>query len=190
MPEREPPAYPTNWVSKNDLYLSRPDLEAQINALEDGDMLEIASQIGDAVAETHDVAIDEILTAYLGISDTTITDEPPDMETSALSSQTPETPPKTPDYNGWKGNGKSLASAQLTYLTFLWLNAKDSTDKEAYDIVNTSDDLSQAQTALRERFEQQLLRDKPVNPSITDSLLRNFCQHHVNWAEIVRAYHD
>jgi hypothetical protein len=57
-------AYPTNWVSKNDLLLARPDLAEQIQNLSDANMHTIAKMIGDAAAETHNVAIEELLASY------------------------------------------------------------------------------------------------------------------------------
>jgi len=119
MRERENQAYATNWVSKNDLYTARPDLHYEIDNLDESDMEAIAKGVGDAMAETHDLAIENFLTDYLSLlSSDSNSDKADQLPTSTaeqpLHRRLPDTPKPAIEYNSWKGNGDSLASAQLT----------------------------------------------------------------------------
>jgi hypothetical protein len=63
MTEKQP--IPTNYVSKDDLLYSRPDLREKIAALNTSDIEIIADKIGDALQETYWLAVDIILEDYL-----------------------------------------------------------------------------------------------------------------------------
>lgn len=67
--EQEPKAFPTNWVSKEDLLYCRPDLKAQIEAMSEGEVDMIAGKIGEALQETYWSAMDIVLTHYTGIEE-------------------------------------------------------------------------------------------------------------------------
>ena len=190
------PSYPTNWVSKNDLYLARPDLHTEIENLDEGDMLAIAKDIGDAVAETHDIAIDDILATYLGGLETESTESEIQESSSASKSDHPilqrasDEPKPIIEYNGWNGNGDSITSARLTWLTFSWLTNEQKTDAAAYEIVNTHEARGEAALALKGYVEKTVFGNNPNEQTLANNLVRNIFQHEVNWSEIVMAYRD
>jgi len=63
--QREKPTpVPIAWVSKGDLLNCRPDLSAQIEALDEADVDYIAEKVGDALQETYRIAMDVVLTEY------------------------------------------------------------------------------------------------------------------------------
>lgn len=82
LPVGEALSFPTNWVAKEDLLSIRPDLAAQIQALDETALAKIADKVGDALSETYWITLPIILASYLGVSalgmnvDDTPTDEP------------------------------------------------------------------------------------------------------------------
>ncbi len=72
-------AVPTNWVHKDDLVYCRPDLAAQITALDTSGVKYIAGKIGDALQETYWMAMGIILDDYLSSGDT-LSDEEEDEQ--------------------------------------------------------------------------------------------------------------
>lgn len=60
-------SFPTNSVAKEDLLSIRPDLEGQIQALDDNDLFRIANKVGDALSESYWTALPIILASYLGV---------------------------------------------------------------------------------------------------------------------------
>ncbi|MCA0456121.1 MAG: hypothetical protein LCI00_19240 [Chloroflexi bacterium] len=194
MHEREDTSYATNWVNKNDFYTARPDLTTAIEALTDDDMEAIAKDIGDAVAETHDTAIAEILTLYIegtphseqiGWEETV----KPTTEIFSVQSMSNDALP-LPEYNGWNGNGDSVASARLTWLTFSWLTSDQPIDLAIEEIVNRHEDRGEAAIEVREFVQNKVLGNNPSDQSLMHTLIRNIFQHEINWSEIVKAYVD
>lgn len=59
-------AYPTNWVSREDLVSSRPDLTEAIGTLEEWEIERLAKQIGDHLTETYGLVLDVLLTKRFG----------------------------------------------------------------------------------------------------------------------------
>ena len=69
MTEHEPKplrAFPTNWVAREDLIATRPDLAETLAALEDSEVEDIAGQIGERLAETYWLAMDILLSLRYG----------------------------------------------------------------------------------------------------------------------------
>ncbi len=63
------PSYPVVGVSKEDLLSARPDFEAQIAALTEGDMERIADKLGDALMDTYWLALDIIFDGSLPVTE-------------------------------------------------------------------------------------------------------------------------
>ena len=70
MTEGESPSIPVCWVSKEDLLSCRPDLSQQIVGLDTNDMASIADKLGDALQETYWLALEIVLTDFLGRKNT------------------------------------------------------------------------------------------------------------------------
>jgi hypothetical protein len=196
MKERKERSYATNLVSKNDLYMARPDLRAEIENLDEADMQSIAKDIGDAVAETHDIAIDDILAAYLGVLETEATESEIQTSLSASSNdhsifqRASDEPKPIIEYNGWKGNSDSIASARFTWLTFSWLTNEQKTDTAAREIVATREDRAEAVSALKQYVEETIFGNNPNTSGLAHDLVQNTFQYEVNWSEIVNAFRD
>ncbi len=60
------PSYPTNSISKEDLRYARPDLEAEIEALSDGQMRRIADSVGEIIKDEYWSAVDSVLSRTFG----------------------------------------------------------------------------------------------------------------------------
>jgi hypothetical protein len=69
MSAEAPPSFPISWVSKNDLFLCRPDLTERIRALDESEVEYIAEKIGDALQETYWLTMSAILDDYFGEND-------------------------------------------------------------------------------------------------------------------------
>lgn len=176
--------------------MARPDLRAEIENLDEGDMFAIAKDIGDAVAETHDIAIDDILAAYLGVLETESTEReiqkslPASANVPSIFQQASDEPKPIIEYNGWKGNGDSLASARFTWLTFSWLTNEQKTDAAAHEIVANREDGGEAVSALKEYVEKTIVGNHPNKSGLAHDLVQNIFQYEVNWSEIVKAFRD
>ena len=59
--------YPIAWVSREDLVNCCPELKEQIKSLDNSDIANIAYKVGDALQESYWMALEIILTGYLGI---------------------------------------------------------------------------------------------------------------------------
>lgn len=70
MIEDEPQSFPTNSVAKEDLLYCRPDLERQIETLDDSDVERIANKVGEALQETYWMALNIVLSNYLQLPGT------------------------------------------------------------------------------------------------------------------------
>jgi hypothetical protein len=62
---KEQESIPIIWVSREDLIHCRPDLQEQLEAMEDSDFEYIAEKIGDALQETYWLVMDTLLSTYL-----------------------------------------------------------------------------------------------------------------------------
>jgi len=58
--------YPIAWVSREDLVDCCPELNEQIKSLDNPDLALIADKVGDALQESYWMALEIILTGYLG----------------------------------------------------------------------------------------------------------------------------
>ena len=58
---------PIAWVSREDLVNCCPELKEQIKSLDNSDIANIAYKVGDALQESYWMALEIILTGYLGI---------------------------------------------------------------------------------------------------------------------------
>ena len=67
MPHHEPDPIPIGWVSKNDLLACRSDLSDRITALSEAQMAIIANEIGDALQDTFQIALEIALLRALGL---------------------------------------------------------------------------------------------------------------------------
>ncbi len=65
--QHEPQFVPVCFVGKEDLMSCRPDLAGEITELGEDDIASIADKLGDALQETYWLALDIVLTDYLGI---------------------------------------------------------------------------------------------------------------------------
>ncbi|MBX3083938.1 MAG: hypothetical protein KF716_20045 [Anaerolineae bacterium] len=65
MSEREPLSFPTNHISREDLIYVSPDRESSINALSDGQMKQIANEIGESMSEEFWVATSIVLDRHV-----------------------------------------------------------------------------------------------------------------------------
>lgn len=65
MAERTPLSIAVAWLSREDLLYCRPDLENEIEALDDAQLIELASQVSDALQEAHHLTMFTILSDYL-----------------------------------------------------------------------------------------------------------------------------
>src|SRR5260221_14649466 len=75
MTEQDGSYFPTNFVSKEDLLFTRPDLETKILMLSDADVANIADKVGDALQETYWIAVGVVLANYLGVSQVADTED-------------------------------------------------------------------------------------------------------------------
>ena len=64
--ESEPDSFPTNAAAKEDLLYIRPDLAAQISALDATDIAKIADKVGDALSEDYWTTLEIVLASYVG----------------------------------------------------------------------------------------------------------------------------
>ena len=64
--ERSQP-FPISYVSREDLVNCCPELKDQIKSLDDSDIDNIADKVGDALQESYWMALEIILTGYLGV---------------------------------------------------------------------------------------------------------------------------
>jgi len=58
---------PIAWVSREDLVNCCPELKEQIKSLDNSDIANISDKVGDALQESYWMALEIILTGYLGI---------------------------------------------------------------------------------------------------------------------------
>ncbi len=64
MSEQTPQPIPVSWVSREDLLYSNPEMRAQIEALDEGDLHIIADKLGDSLQDTYWLALGIILVDY------------------------------------------------------------------------------------------------------------------------------
>src|SRR5262245_26667175 len=94
------------------------------------------------------------------------------------------------EYNGWKGNGDSHASARLTWLTVLWLSADVNYEEHTRQIVSTYNDVEMAAAALQAWVTEVVLGTLIDRETLAGDILRSTVTHEVNWREIVLAVRD
>jgi hypothetical protein len=58
---------PIGWVSRTDLLACRPELSDRIATLSEAQMAMIANQIGDALQDTYQTALEIVLLRALGL---------------------------------------------------------------------------------------------------------------------------
>jgi len=57
--------FPTNWVSKEDLLYSRPELADKISQLSPSEVAHLAAKVGDALTESYWLALGVVLDDFL-----------------------------------------------------------------------------------------------------------------------------
>lgn len=90
MSEREPRSFPTNGVSREDVFWVRPDLAERGDSLSEAQIERIAFAVGDALQEMYWEALKTILDERYPIEeDEDEADSPPLQDTSQTSPTSP-----------------------------------------------------------------------------------------------------
>jgi hypothetical protein len=62
-------AVPINWITRESLALCRPDLTEQIELLDESELQELASAIGDAQEQFYQQTVSTVLSQHFGVSE-------------------------------------------------------------------------------------------------------------------------
>lgn len=97
---------------------------------------------------------------------------------------------KSFEYNGWKGNGDSLASARFTWLTALWLSNDPFLDEQLHEIANLDMEAWEAGNTLRTWVEEVVVGELIDAPGMAADYVRSILHSEVNWTEIVESFRE
>jgi hypothetical protein len=92
------------------------------------------------------------------------------------------------EYEGWNGNGDSLASARFTYLVGVWLLNDEALYQQTQHIATSAVDVNEAGQALNTWVKDVVLSDLRNDTPLASELLASALNDEVNWHEIVEAF--